>query len=343
MKSAPDISRSPDFYPAKMDFDLGTISFLPMSRATYKSSSFLDGRTQPASTERYDIPAADLLLAAAELPPAPNRVHYIFHAAFCCSTLLARYLELVPPCFVLKEPLFLTQMAVVRPRAIAAHNDGTLDPADWTPLFDLCARLLGRGYAPEDIVAIKVNDICNSLGELLLARDTSSKAVFVTIGLKDFLLVLLKSPDRRQWLRGRLLKARKDAAIIPELAGFDPAQMTDSEGGAYLWSLNEALHARLCSKAQSRMLTLPGEEISDAPAAAVLAVAKHFGLPVSHGLPKNIFCDATVARHAKDPSRAYDARSRHKELKTLQKQIGAEADQGVEWAAKHRVLFGGRP
>ncbi len=351
MKSALELFRSPGFYPLRMDFDSGTVSFVPMSRAAYKASSFLDGRTQPTSSERYDIPAADLLLAAAELPPAPNRVHYIFHAAFCCSTLLARYLELIPPCFVLKEPLFLTQMAVVRPRAMAAHgawsgvsiNDGALDPAEWTRLLDLCVRLLGRGYAPEDIVAIKVNDICNSLGELLLARDAASKAVFVTIGLKDFLLVLLKSPDRRQWLRGRLLKAQKDAAIVPELAVFDPAQMSDAEGGAYLWALNEALRARLCSLGQSSVLTIPGEEISDAPAGAVRAVANHFGLPVSQGLPKNIFSGATAARYAKDPSRAYDAGSRRKELKTLQKQIGPEADRGVEWAAKHRVLFGGRP
>jgi hypothetical protein len=343
MKAAPELFRSPDFYPLKMDFDNGMISFVPMSKATYKASSFLDGRTQPTNAERYDIPAADLLLAVADLSPIPNRVHYIFHAAFCCSTLLARYLELIPPCLVLKEPLFLTQMAVVRPRAIEAHNNGALDPAEWARLLDLCARLLGRGYSPDEVVAIKVNDICNSLGELLLARDPASKAVFVTIGLKDFLLVLLKSPDRRQWLRGRLLKAQKDAAIVPELAGFDPTHMTDAEGGAYLWALNEALRARLCSLGQARVLTLPGEEISDAPAGAVLAAAKHFGLPVSRSLPKDILCGVTAARYAKDPSRAYDARSRHKELKTLQKQIGTEADRGVEWAARHRVLFGGRP
>ena len=115
-----------------------------------------------------------------------------------------------------------------------------------------------------------------------------------------------------------------------------------SEGGAYLWALNEALRERLCSQCQSRVLTLPGEDISDAPAGALRAVASHFGLADSEAWPKDIFCGATAARYAKDPSRAYDARSRHKELKTLQKQIGAEADRGVEWAAKHRVLFAGR-
>jgi hypothetical protein len=339
-KSVEELLCSPEFYPLKMDFDRGAISFVPMSRATYQASSFLDGRTQPASSEHFDIPAAELLLAEAEVAPARNPVHYIFHAAFCCSTLLARYLELIPPCFVLKEPLFLTQIAVVRPRGAARHDDGALDPSEWTHLFDLCARLLGRAFAPGDIIAIKVNDICNSLGELLLARNASTKAVFVTIRLKDFLLVLLKSPDRRQWLRGRLLKAQKDAAIIPELVGFDPSKMNDAEGGAYLWTLNETLRARLCAAGQSRVLTLPGEEISDEPAKAVLAVAKHFGLPVTQSLAKDIHRGSTAAKHAKDPSRAYDARSRRKELRTLQKQIGAEADRGVEWAGRHGFLEG---
>lgn len=343
MKSAPELLSSPNYYPFKMDFDNGLLSFVPMSRATYKSSSFLDGRTQSAGPDRFDIPVADLLTAAANAPPAAHRGHYIFHAAFCCSTLLARYLELIPPCFVLKEPLFLTQMAVVRPRAIAAHNEGALEPAEWTPLFELCSRLLGRGFVPDDIVAIKVNDICNSLGEMLLARDAATKAVFVTIGLREFLLVLLKGPERRQWLRGRLVKARKDAAIIPELAAFDPTPMSDAEGGAFLWALNEALRARLCAMFPSRVLTLPGEQIAETPTTAVRAVADHFGLPVSQGLPKSVFSDATAARHAKDPSRSYDARSRRKELKALNKQIGAEADQGVDWATRNRVLFGGRP
>jgi hypothetical protein len=343
MKSPQELLSSPSFYPLKMDFDNGLLSFVPMSRATYQSSSFLDGRTQAAGSERYDIPAADLLASAADLAPSPNRAHYIFHAAFCCSTLLARYLELIPPCFVLKEPLFLTQMAVVRPRAIADHNEGALEPAEWAPLFELCARLLARGFAAEDVIAVKVNDICNSLGEMLLARDPAAKGVFVTIGLREFLLVLLKAPERRQWLRGRLVKARKDAAIIPELAGFDPVQMSDAEGGAFLWALNEALRARLCTLYQSRILTVQGEQIADAPAEAVRATADHFGLPVRQGLPKNIFSNATAAKHAKDPSRPYDARSRRKELKALQKQIGGEADQGVNWATKNRVLFGGRP
>ncbi len=342
MKSALELYGSPDFYPLKMDFDHGRLSFVPMSRAAYKSSSFLDLRTLAAGGERYETTLEELIHANGQLPTAPNLVHYIFHAAFCCSTLLARYLEMIPRCFVLKEPLYLTQLAVVRPRSILTHNDGELEPAEWICQLDLCVRLLGRGYAAEDIVAIKVNDICNSLGEMLLARDPTSHAVFVTIGLKDFLLVLLKDANRRQWLRGRLVRARNDSAMVPELAEIDPAKMSDAEGGAYLWALNEGLRARLCALGESRVLTLPGEQIADEPESAVRAVAIHFGLPISQGLPKSMFSDTTAGRHAKDPSRSYDARSRRKELKTLQKHIGAEADRGVEWAVKHGVLFGGR-
>ena len=63
---------------------------------------------------------------------------------------------------------------------------------------------------------------------------------------------------------------------------------------------------------------------------------------MNNALLKNILSDGTSTRHAKDTSRSYDARSRLKELKGLQKQIGREADRGVEWAINNRVLFGGR-
>ncbi len=340
-----DLFASPDLHPVKVDFDSRLISFVPMTRATWKASSFLDHRTQVASRETLEVPIADLLVAVARLPPPQSSVHYIFHAAFCCSTLLARYLDLVPPCFVLREPLMLTEAAIVRPRAMAAsvgaHRDALASLTEWDRFLDLSIRLLNRRYAPEDIVVTKTNDLCNSLGEILLARDPASKAVFLTIGLKEFLLVVLKAPDRRQWLRARLRRAAKDAALIPELAGFEPSAMTEAEGGAYLWALNEALRTRMCSE-PGRVLTIPGESVADAPDEAVRAAAAHFGLPVSNGLPKNIFSDGTAARHAKDTSRSYNARSRRKELKALEKQIGREADGGVKWAIDNRVLFGGR-
>ena len=333
---------SPDLHPAKVDFDTRLISFVPMTKMSWRASSFLDHRTRAASGESLQIPIPELLLAAAELPPPQGGVHYIFHAAFCCSTLLARYLDLIPPCFVLREPLMLTETALIRPRAIEAHNEGTLPPAEWDCFLNLSLRILNRRYAPEDVVVTKANDLCNSLGEILLARDPASKAVFLTIGLKEFLLVVLKEADRRQWLRARLRRALKDAAIIPELAGFDPAVMTEAEGGAYLWALNEALRVRMCSAHPGRVLTISGESVADAPAEAVRGAAHHFGLPVSNGLPKSIFSDATSAKHAKDPSRSYNARSRRKELKALEKQIGREADAGMKWAVDNRVLFGGR-
>lgn len=337
---------SPDLHPAKIDFDKGLVSFVPMTRASYRASSFLDGRTQTASRASMEVPIVDLLLAAAKRSPTPGVVHYIFHAAFCCSTLLARYLDLIPPCFVLKEPLMLTEAAIVRPRAMAAgvggQSDGMPGLTEWDGFLDLSIRLLNRRYTPEDVIVTKANDLCNTLGEILLARDPASKAVFLTTRLKEFLLLVLKAPDRRRWLRARLRRALKDAAIIPELAGFDTEGMTDAEGGAYLWAVNEALRARMCSADPGRVLTIPGESVADTPAEAVRAAAAHFGLPVSNGLPKKIFSDAIAARHAKDPSRSYNARSRRKELTALEKQIGPEAERGVKWAIENRVLFGGR-
>src|SRR6267154_1808610 len=95
---------SPEFYPLRIDFQRRIVQFVRMSRDTYRRSVFLDFRTQHLGTGVYEIRLDDLLFGIADLPTANKAVHYILHTTFCCSTLLARYFELLESCFVLKEP-----------------------------------------------------------------------------------------------------------------------------------------------------------------------------------------------------------------------------------------------
>jgi hypothetical protein len=63
--------------------------------------------------EFYEVRLDDIFLVIRTLQPPPKRSHYILQTTYCCSTLLCRYLELLPTCFVLKEPLLLTQLAYI--------------------------------------------------------------------------------------------------------------------------------------------------------------------------------------------------------------------------------------
>ncbi len=93
------------------------------------------------SGEEYSIQADDLFGLQAT---ARNRTCYVLHSAFCCSTLPARYLQLIPLCFVLKEPRLLTDMAMAMPAPVADCKGDTPiggEWSDWTRLLDLSVNL----------------------------------------------------------------------------------------------------------------------------------------------------------------------------------------------------------
>src|SRR5215471_9372434 len=127
MNRLQDLFTSPDLYPLILDVERNALTFLRMSPESYRDSVFLDLRAQPAEAGKYTIRVDDLLLAAARSSPVPKRVHYILNSAYCCSTLLARYFELLPTCFVLKEPPLLAQVATIT----------SLPRRRWHELFEL--------------------------------------------------------------------------------------------------------------------------------------------------------------------------------------------------------------
>lgn len=164
-----------------------------MSRESFKRSTFVDRNAISGETiVSVDIPK--LLRRQAESP-----MHFILHGAFCGSTLLARYLEELPHCLVLKEPAVLAQLSGLRNNTFAAGV-----PDSWNDWFRVALVLLARGYPMDDAVIVKAPDLCSWMGDLLLDHNASTKVVFLLARLKVFLLHVFKEKWQRQWLRGHV-------------------------------------------------------------------------------------------------------------------------------------------
>ena len=88
--------------------------FAEVEREVYRRAGFLMPKHAPMSQERYGFNLDDVLLHDLSLPIGGAPSHYIFISAFCCSTLLARLLDRVPNCMVLKEPGVLGQLSMLR-------------------------------------------------------------------------------------------------------------------------------------------------------------------------------------------------------------------------------------
>lgn len=100
-------------------------------------------------------------------------MHFILHTGFGGSTLLARYLEALPSCLVLKEPMLLGELSTQWNEAPPGR-----EPKYWRDWFQVAFALLARGYPSDDAVVVKVPD-CNWMGHLLLDQDERTKIIFL--------------------------------------------------------------------------------------------------------------------------------------------------------------------
>jgi hypothetical protein len=312
---------SPALYPLRIDFNRKVIRFVRMTREDYRDSVFLDLRTQH-SGPTVDIRIDDLLLAARSAPANNNRVHYILNTAYCCSTLLARYFELLPSYFVLKEPRLLAQLALAE----------DVSRPLWDDVLGLCLRLLARTYNSGQTVVIKPNDWCNVLGGQLLDHNDRATLTFLMTPLRQFLLSILKSEDRRDWVRTRVrVEVKKPAAKFERT---DLARLTLPEAAAYLWLTNQRLWNELSSARGSRVMVLSGDALVTSPTQSLAAIAETCGLPLDEHQVKWMTTHPLMSRHSKDLSRPYDSMSRQHSMADLERCWGAEADVGVAWAAR---------
>jgi hypothetical protein len=324
---------SPEWLPLRLDLDRERIWFAPLSAEEYRRFAFLDDRMQRQVTGAYLI---DLKSLSRHLSsrPLPHPMHYILHGAHCCSTLLARCLETLTGCFVLKEPYLLTQIAILRdylagrPQGWDARIDSELP--DW---FKMGTLLLNRTYGADDVVIVKANDLCNGLGPDLLSRDRRSKIIFLQSPLKTFLLSVLKLPGRRSWARERLEILAAPIAASGVLPDLPSAPLADAEAAAALWLYNCWLCRGLITGSDSdRVLTIGGEAVADDPLGTVVRAAEFFGLGSLQSGAVGDLVNLESTRHAKDISLPYSAAERKQDRSAADARFGSEAALGLAWA-----------
>jgi hypothetical protein len=299
-----------------------------MSPETYRDSVSLNSRVRGLGKDVFEIRLEDLHLALENRPLTELRVHFILNTAYCCSTLLSRYFELIPGCFVLKEPGSLGQLALVKDRSVPI----------WRESFDLLIRLLARTFHPGDLVVVKPADTCNRIGSELLECSPHATITFLMTPLRQFLLSVLKFEFRRQRMRRRLYAAAVDVANCGILSSVAHNSLTDAETIAFLWLANWFIYQRLSSGPHSsRVLFANGERLSDAPEEVLAAVTSACGLHLEPERLRELVSHPIASSYSKFLAKPYDALSRRQELAELEASYGEEADAGMRWAASHRL------
>jgi hypothetical protein len=314
----------PDFFPMRIDAQGNSILFVQMSRQSFKQSVFLDRRAVLAGRTTLTVEIPKLMGRQAQRP-----MHFILHGAFCGSTLLARYLETLPDCLVLKEPLVLFQLSRLRD-----SGPTEVESSPWHDRLRVTLALLARGYPNDRAVIVKANDRCSWMGNLLLDHDASTKIIFVSAPLKVFLLQVMKEDERRQFVRARVEQLGDAMAQLPFLCGVATTELTDGQRAAALWLFNSFLCRSLQTRADSpRILALNGEDLISSPKDTVLEAAEFFGLADDESSRAALQTLRPASRHAKHRQLPYDASARVTDLTYAETRYRDEVRAALSWAS----------
>lgn len=326
MSPLSEIFRSPDLFPIRFEFKRNTAVFTKVGLGEYRALSFLGPCAPREAATCYRVAIDYLFTQASEgRNPSPRAMHYILHPAFSCSTLLARDLQCISGCLLLKEPYVLTQLAWLgEPMGPSPCRKGRL--------LDLCLDLFERRYSSDSVVIVKPSDKCNHLAEALLSRNTESRILIIATTLERFLIHALKSAERRQWLRSALRHFAVLGRSLRLVADTDCSDLPDARGAALIWLVQRSLANRLTELHPQRVMTVLGEEVAGNASAMLLRIVEWLGLSADGPLIERILTRPERGQHAKMPSVSYNVWIAAEQDSRYFEVLREEIADGVRWA-----------
>ncbi|UVO54926.1 hypothetical protein [Sphingomonas sp. SUN039] len=279
---------APEWLAHRYDETHDAIHMIEVPRAVRRREPFLvDAHLTAASTPTV-LSRGDVLSAA--LHPAP--LHFIFHSAYCCSTLLANAFDRPGLASSLKEPQLLADMVGWRHRGGDQHAIGRM--------LDQSLTLLARPFEAGEAMIVKPSNVVNGLAQAMMNIRPDAKAVLLYAPLRGFLAsIARKGMWGRLWVRELLAKQLADGTVD---LGFNPRDYllhTDLQAAAVGWLAQKKLFQTMATRWPDRVRTLDSDVLVARPHAALRASAALFGLDLDDATTDAIVADV-FARNAKD-------------------------------------------
>ncbi|WP_417610619.1 hypothetical protein [Parasphingorhabdus sp.] len=300
--------------------------FVHVPRDVHRSSTFITDEHLPNVDDYELISRADL--ANAEIPTVP--VHFIFHSAYCCSTMMARAFDIPGVSMGLKEPVVLNDMIGWRRRGA--------DRQKLAAVLDKSLELLARPMGEDRAVIIKPSNICTPLAIASLQLRPESKALLLYAPLESYLQSIAKKEMwGRIWVRDVLIGTLKDGYAIGGFSQEQLLQLTDLQVAAIGWLSQHAAFARIIETlGPERVATLDSDSFLADQRTTVSAMNRLFSLDMSEEKMSAILNGPAFTSHSKfDQSKRgniFDAKARKVEQSEMAALHGSEISMVCQWA-----------
>ena len=294
--------------------------FIRLPRGDHDAVPFLTDEYLGARETAPDVPAVQCLDLPGNAP-----LHFIFHSAFCSSTMLVRAFDRPGLAMGLSEPVILNDLVGFRRRGA--------EPRAVARAADAATRLLGRPFAPGEAVVVKPSNLVNPLALLLMMLRPQSRALFLYAPLETFLIsVARKGIDCRLWVRELLEAFMRDDALDLPFTPEDYFRQTDLQVAAVGWLAQQQLFSRMAGRlGHERLRFLDSACLHADPVGTLTAVATHFGLALGAEAARDIVAGPVFSRHSKS-GRPYTAEIRAQDYAVVRSAHQDEIEKVVAWA-----------
>ena len=313
--------RDPLWHAHRYDAAQDAFQFRHVPREQHRKATFLTDEYLGEAAQIVPVPRPQALAAGAARAP----LHFIFHSAFCASTMLVRALDVPGLAMGLSEPMLCNDMMGWRWRGA--------DRRQVAAVLDASLALLQRPFGPDEAVVVKPSNIFNPLIQAVMALRPESRALLLHAPLPVFLAsVARKGLWCRLWARELLEGQLREGGVD---LGFGPAdffRQSDLQVAAVGWLVQHRQFGQIArALGRERVATLDSETlIADKPG-HLKALARHFGLGVTPALEQSMLAHPALASHSKF-GKAFSAEDRAAEQDFARRAYGDEIDKVHAWA-----------
>lgn len=318
-KSAADIVADPEWLAHRYDEKADAFQYRHVTRSRHAEVGF--------ATDDYlgkeENPVVIRREQAAGYLGKQAPIHFIFHSAYCASTMLVRALDVPGSAMGISEPVILNDMVGWRIRGAEVQMQAQV--------MDNSLGQLSRPWGPGEAVVVKPSNIFNSLAMGALSLRPNAKALLLHAPLDEFLLsVARKGMWCRLWVRELLEMLLRQGMVD---LGFEPRDYlrhTDLQAAAVGWLAQQMQFHRIAGQfGPDRVASIDSETLTADPAGSVAKVATFLELK-----------SRDAADYAKHPAIGRNSKSgagfergeRQLDQARAREVYGDEIDKVAEWA-----------
>lgn len=314
-----ELMADPHWLPHVFDPARGVLGFVRVPRERLGQPAFVSEIGSDSGYARAELGLADLTHAddgGVEIATSTPTT-FIFHTAFCRSTLLVRALERPGVSAGLSEPGILASLVNAGAPGLAA--------------LPAVAALLARPWATGEAVFIKPTNHANRIAPALMQALPQARAVLMTNPLPSFLAaVVRKGMMGRRWGRLLYLEMMGYAGMDLGMDAREQFAMTDLQAAGLAWFLNQRYLAGLAGMLGERARVLDGDGFGRDPHGTLARVYAFAGVEVGRDTIAGIATSPIFTRDAKTGT-DFAAKSARDEAATRSAVTDDEIAKVAEW------------